>query len=546
MKKGLWGTGLSFLCAFAGAFFVFTGAVVHAAGISCQVEKAEVKENAYVLTIAPEENFLPLAEECTALLDNQNCKVNSVEAASHENVGITYDVMVDISGSMRQENRIEEAKAILGQILSGMKEGDLFRLTKMGNERTSTEFLSSPEEAQSFVESLESIPNEDTNLYKAVVEELSDLKRENTNWKKTLILLSDGHDDQKTGITKEEADKAVQDSWIPVFTIAMLRENNAEEEEYAKILGSFARLSRGGEHFAPVLEGYPYSEIYGKLIETLDREFMLSLDLGSVMTSKEEMELELSLSDGSLESELVYPVRMKDVEKLLGLVYTVDEENTSVSVVQQLEKEDEKPEAGAPGGGAGSSGATAPEAGETPDLIARLTSDPMMLGLIIGGIVLLIAILILVIVLLTKKKKRKAQPVMEEGEVQENLSTIPGEEPRENGYAAGAGFTLPEAEPAILLALEPVNGEQPLYLRFFREAFMGRGSGCQLSLPTDPILSETHCVFHTSQGRIFIRDNGSTNGTYVNGMRVTNEVELAQGDTLLAGSLEYKVSWQEG
>ena len=82
MSKGRWSAGLSLLFAAAAAFFIFTGGRAYAAEVICQPEKGEITEDAYVLTLTPEEFFLPVAEESSATLDGQKCGINSVSSAS--------------------------------------------------------------------------------------------------------------------------------------------------------------------------------------------------------------------------------------------------------------------------------------------------------------------------------------------------------------------------------------------------------------------------------------------------------------------------------
>ncbi|HUH02053.1 MAG TPA: sigma 54-interacting transcriptional regulator, partial [Kofleriaceae bacterium] len=69
------------------------------------------------------------------------------------------------------------------------------------------------------------------------------------------------------------------------------------------------------------------------------------------------------------------------------------------------------------------------------------------------------------------------------------------------------------------------------------ELTVGTGAGNDLRL-TDPSVSQHHCVFVVCHGGVEIRDLGSTNGTYVNGIRVTaafvpTAANIALGQTTL-------------
>ena len=49
---------------------------------------------------------------------------------------------------------------------------------------------------------------------------------------------------------------------------------------------------------------------------------------------------------------------------------------------------------------------------------------------------------------------------------------------------------------------------------------IGRSEDAQFCLPQDRYFSRHHCILEIAPPQAFLRDLGSTNGTYVNGMRV--------------------------
>jgi EAL domain-containing protein (putative c-di-GMP-specific phosphodiesterase class I) len=53
-------------------------------------------------------------------------------------------------------------------------------------------------------------------------------------------------------------------------------------------------------------------------------------------------------------------------------------------------------------------------------------------------------------------------------------------------------------------------------------------------------VSREHAAIHSRDGRYFVQDRGSTNGTFVNGQRITDqEVELRDGDALVIADVEF-------
>ena len=76
------------------------------------------------------------------------------------------------------------------------------------------------------------------------------------------------------------------------------------------------------------------------------------------------------------------------------------------------------------------------------------------------------------------------------------------------------------------------------------DTFMiGRSEDAQFCLPHDRFFSRHHCILEIAPPQAFLRDLGSTNGTYVNGMRVETAY-LKSGDRIQGGEtvLEVEVS----
>src|ERR1051325_1536355 len=69
---------------------------------------------------------------------------------------------------------------------------------------------------------------------------------------------------------------------------------------------------------------------------------------------------------------------------------------------------------------------------------------------------------------------------------------------------------------------------------------IGRDPQCNLR-PASAMISKRHCAVLVKDGQVFLRDFGSTNGTFVNDQQIKGEVPLKDGDILKAGPLSFKV-----
>jgi predicted component of type VI protein secretion system len=70
------------------------------------------------------------------------------------------------------------------------------------------------------------------------------------------------------------------------------------------------------------------------------------------------------------------------------------------------------------------------------------------------------------------------------------------------------------------------------------EFVIGRDPQCQLR-PASPAVSKQHCAIAVRDGKVFVRDCGSTNGTFINGDQVAGDREAKSGDRLRVGPLEF-------
>lgn len=73
---------------------------------------------------------------------------------------------------------------------------------------------------------------------------------------------------------------------------------------------------------------------------------------------------------------------------------------------------------------------------------------------------------------------------------------------------------------------------------------VGRRSGLHLSLPGGSV-SKEHAELIVDNGRLFVRDLGSTNGTYVNGSQIQTEIEVTEGDLVQFASLVFRIGRDE-
>ena len=91
----------------------------------------------------------------------------------------------------------------------------------------------------------------------------------------------------------------------------------------------------------------------------------------------------------------------------------------------------------------------------------------------------------------------------------------------------------------MIAKLIPLDGSSPIVVGK-EVSLVGRKSGLCDIIVEHASVSKLHCVVARTDGLLFIRDLGSTNGTKVNGQRVTRAA-LLPGDELSFASVRYRV-----
>ncbi|HEY2253325.1 MAG TPA: EAL domain-containing protein [Planctomycetaceae bacterium] len=93
-----------------------------------------------------------------------------------------------------------------------------------------------------------------------------------------------------------------------------------------------------------------------------------------------------------------------------------------------------------------------------------------------------------------------------------------------------------------VLSGRPVEGQESRSFTLTSLPFrVGRKSGLSLTLPRNTI-SGLHAEFFETDKKLFIRDLGSTNGTFVNGNRLAGEGELRDGDVVQFADVPFRLS----
>jgi pSer/pThr/pTyr-binding forkhead associated (FHA) protein len=73
---------------------------------------------------------------------------------------------------------------------------------------------------------------------------------------------------------------------------------------------------------------------------------------------------------------------------------------------------------------------------------------------------------------------------------------------------------------------------------------IGKGTACQLK-PASNLVSNEHCALLSEDGRVYIKDLGSTHGTKVDGERLYRPLRLIGGERIEVGPLAFQIKIEQ-
>jgi pSer/pThr/pTyr-binding forkhead associated (FHA) protein len=159
-------------------------------------------------------------------------------------------------------------------------------------------------------------------------------------------------------------------------------------------------------------------------------------------------------------------------------------------------------------------------------VIAALDADETLLALKVGFLVLLYLFVWLVV--------RSATRGLAAGAPQESI-ILSAPEAAALRAAAGIGA----ARRVVVLASPAL--EPGTTIELADTARIGRGAENSIRLDADTTVSNRHASIDSRRDGLWVEDTGSTNGTFVNGARVTSARLLQPGDVIRIGHTDLLV-----
>lgn len=530
-------------------------------------------------------------DQFEAALEGTELPILSI--ASAQGQPTTYYCLADVSGSLNQEQLTQE-KDVLFALADSLSEDDRMVIATVGNEMAASEYLNDKDQLAQIIEGI-SITPDDTNLYTAIAESIRALDRSgNATQRKCMVILSDGKDYQQAGQTKADADRAIQETRIPVYTVALMRQSQANSNtwvEYAKLLGSLARESVGGAHFNPTLDGTDGRSAGEQIAADMRSDLVLTLDINSYVAEKEELKLlvQYSTHTGEVYGDTMTVYRQNlplPTESLPVLTLhlsdaagAVPEEGTVIRLIARDGQEYsgtvgpngtvviELPEGEygleVEGYSISENATVSVSSGENSiniqaERIEEEEPGGNWLWIVIATAILLVLCAVLFVIIREKKRKALQEAAEKEqtavdGEAEESRDIAAGTE-TEKEAPLPSPSVLEERPliPRVRVLFTAIGYEQvrfQLEIEKDRELTIGRDGRADLILnPNDKKLSGINSRIICSDHSMKVWDAGSMNGTAVNGVPLRGNAGaiIKDGQTLRVGDYEYRVQFITG
>jgi pSer/pThr/pTyr-binding forkhead associated (FHA) protein len=92
----------------------------------------------------------------------------------------------------------------------------------------------------------------------------------------------------------------------------------------------------------------------------------------------------------------------------------------------------------------------------------------------------------------------------------------------------------------IVVLSSPALQEGAVYSIDSSSLSIGRGIANDVPIDGDAYASSRHARFEPRRDGVYVEDEGSTNGTFVNGIRLARERRLAPGDVVRVGETDLR------
>ncbi len=426
----------------------------------------------------------------TASLGGKMLPVEQIQAFGETGEGVAYIFLVDVSQSVKSE-QFGKIRSALSEWVDALSGQDRIAVLSFGETVSQVaDFTADKSSLKLKIHDLKPLAKQ-TALHQGLIQAMQMGRRADAGLpgRRVIVVLSDGLDDLPGGPTQSEVLRQMEPDRVPIYAMGLDKPPvNGKRGEGSKTLGLFARSS-GGDYVG--VGNQPIGKVYADLRAKIKAVAVARLDckacLADGLVQRLQITLQedgLALSDG-MDVRALPPVPTSNLGR---------DKLTPPGWVQ-------------------------------PWVYFGLASAGLLLA---AGFIY------------TLRRKPPGGPPW---------SPLDGVDAGKPGLsetpAAFPGISRQPAEPQCRVKLVELgsSGHGKAYALDISssEAVIGRKAECAVSIASDTELSARHCALFRKGKAIYLHDLGSTNGTRVNGVPITSDFHLQEGDIIGAGRTELRI-----
>lgn len=479
-----------------------------------QAVKVSEKGEVNVIVFEPQEGQLK-EDGFSMTLDQTSVPIQSIYALKDAKTETSWLFVVDLS-ILGSYNRLNKTKDILkgilfgnGTVLGPKDKAAIFSTNMMAKDIQLTHDSAT---LQAQIDALKE-DGKSKQLFAQAAAALNYLESgKDVQDRRVLVLISSGSNETSTGMTYEELSGNLQKTKTTVYTFALFGDNNNREK--VERFNAFARSSVGGHSYEIPSNGKVEQEVQNLIRnEKCFRCFSANPSAAGI----EGKTISVSRTDNT---------RVND-----SIDLTSEQQAMLHEAVEQVRAASTTP-----------TPEPTPEPTPTPEPEEEQKTNPLPLGLTpvqLGMIAGAAVLVILAIVLIAKKSKKKT----EEPPAEATPTPGPYAEPEEKTEVAPAAQVVS----SLMVKLESIGvDEAKTYSSpMVDELVIGRVPQKARLIVPDPKVSGANSKLTYENRVMYIEDLKSTNGTLLNGMKVTGKVVVHQQDTIRIGQTNLRISWEK-
>jgi Mg-chelatase subunit ChlD len=432
--------------------------------------------------------------------------VESVTPFSETDRGVAHIFLVDVSKSLRPEQH-RRIRTAIDEWIGGFGSEDQGALVTFGSEvDVAKDFTADASALQASVDSLR--PSDDfTKLNAGLVQALELGRRRDPDLPKqrAIIVLSDGKDDVRGGMTRGEVRERMRVDRTPIYAIGYARSPVTEEDEKAlDALGTLARTS-GGQFVEAGAE--TITETFEDLRERIEEVHVAELSCTACEADGTVRQLRAQLTSGENVMAGGLRVRMQS---------TIPSGTTT------------PPDTSAPPDTTAPQDTSNPDGEDSESFVEAASGFFVTLpwwGYGIGAL-LLVALATGIYLYAWRREDEEPEPAPQP---KPKMKTDPEPEPPE-----------PKGTPLHFEAVGRQGGGA-YEAHIADRIVVGRSQDCDVVVSGDKEASRQNSEIMREDGELYIRDLDSQNGTLVNGVPISGSYRLEDGDRILIGRTELRI-----